>query len=146
MQTVQALRQKFPNLQSPPSDDICYATQNRQAAVKAIAPQTELFLVVGSANSSNSVRMVEVALAAGAKAARLIENAAAIDESWLTGVNTVGLSSGASVPELLVHEVVQWLAERGYAELDEVSHIEERLAFALPQELRRDLKLTAKSS
>jgi 4-hydroxy-3-methylbut-2-enyl diphosphate reductase len=146
MQTVQALRQKFPNLQSPPSDDICYATQNRQAAVKAIAPQTELFLVVGSTNSSNSVRMVEVALAAGAKAARLIENAAAIDEAWLTGVDTVGLSSGASVPELLVHEVVQWLAERGYGELDEVSHTEERLAFALPQELRRDLKLTAKSN
>ncbi|HEX4728025.1 MAG TPA: 4-hydroxy-3-methylbut-2-enyl diphosphate reductase [Jatrophihabitans sp.] len=146
MQTVQALRQKFPNLQSPPSDDICYATQNRQAAVKAIAPQTELFLVVGSTNSSNSVRMVEVALAAGAKTARLIENAAAIDEAWLTGVDTVGLSSGASVPELLVHEVVQWLAERGYGELDEVSHTEERLAFALPQELRRDLKLTAKSN
>jgi 4-hydroxy-3-methylbut-2-enyl diphosphate reductase len=144
MQTVQALREKFPNLQSPPSDDICYATQNRQAAVKAIAPQTELFLVVGSTNSSNSVRMVEVALAAGAKAARLVENAAAIDEAWLTGVDTVGLSSGASVPELLVAEVVQWLAERGYGELDEVSHTEERLAFALPQELRRDLKLTAK--
>jgi 4-hydroxy-3-methylbut-2-enyl diphosphate reductase len=146
MQTVQALRQKFPNLQSPPSDDICYATQNRQAAVKAIAPQTELFLVVGSTNSSNSVRMVEVALAAGAKAARLIENAAAIDEAWLAGVDTVGLSSGASVPELLVHEVVQWLAERGYGELDEVSHTEERLAFALPQELRRDLKLTARTN
>jgi len=146
MQTVQALRQKFPNLQSPPSDDICYATQNRQAAVKAIAPRTELFLVVGSTNSSNSVRMVEVALAAGAKAAHLVENAAAIDQAWLTGVDTVGLSSGASVPELLVAEVVQWLAERGYGELDEVSHTEERLAFALPQELRRDLKLTAKSN
>jgi 4-hydroxy-3-methylbut-2-enyl diphosphate reductase len=144
MQTVQALRQKFPNLQSPPSDDICYATQNRQAAVKAIAPRTELFLVVGSTNSSNSVRMVEVALAAGAKAAHLVENAAAIDQAWLAGVDTVGLSSGASVPELLVSEVVQWLAERGYGELDEVSHTEERLAFALPQELRRDLKLTAK--
>jgi 4-hydroxy-3-methylbut-2-enyl diphosphate reductase len=144
MQTVQALREKFPNLQSPPSDDICYATQNRQAAVKAIAPRTELFLVVGSTNSSNSVRMVEVALAAGAKAARLVENAAAIDEAWLTGVDTVGLSSGASVPELLVAEVVQWLAEHGYGELDEVSQIEERLAFALPQELRRDLKLTAR--
>jgi 4-hydroxy-3-methylbut-2-enyl diphosphate reductase len=146
MQTVQALRQKFPNLQSPPSDDICYATQNRQAAVKAIAPQAELFLVVGSANSSNSVRMVEVALAAGANAAQLIENAAAIDVAWLAGVDTVGLSSGASVPELLVSEVVQWLAEHGYGELDEVSHTEERLAFALPQELRRDLKLSAKSS
>src|SRR5206468_10170378 len=109
MQTVQALRQKFPNLQSPPSDDICYATQNRQAAVKAIAPQADLFLVVGSANSSNSVRMVEVALAAGATAAHLVEDAAAIDEAWLAGVDTVGLSSGASVPEILVREVVAWL-------------------------------------
>jgi 4-hydroxy-3-methylbut-2-enyl diphosphate reductase len=144
MQTVQALKRKFPNLQSPPSDDICYATQNRQAAVKAIAPQAELFLVVGSANSSNSVRMVEVALTAGAGAAHLVENASAIDEAWLAGVDTVGLSSGASVPELLVDEVVRWLAERGYGELDEVTHTEERLAFALPQELRRDLKLSPK--
>jgi 4-hydroxy-3-methylbut-2-enyl diphosphate reductase len=145
MQTVEALRAKFPLLQSPPSDDICYATQNRQAAVKTIAPQVELFLVVGSANSSNSVRMVEVALAAGASAAYLVENAAAIDEAWLDGVDTVGLSSGASVPELLVHEVSSWLAERGYGDLEEVSHIEERLTFALPQELRRDLR-TARSA
>jgi len=140
MQTVEALREKFPMLQSPPSDDICYATQNRQAAVKTIAPQVELFLVVGSANSSNSVRMVEVALAAGARDAHLVENAAAIDESWLDGVNSVGLSSGASVPEVLVHEVTAWLAERGYGDLQEVSHTEERLTFALPQELRRDLR------
>ncbi|MEO6703281.1 MAG: 4-hydroxy-3-methylbut-2-enyl diphosphate reductase [Jatrophihabitantaceae bacterium] len=144
MQTVQALREKFPKLQSPPSDDICYATQNRQAAVKAIAPRVELFLVVGSDNSSNSVRMVEVALAGGADAAHLVDNAGAIDESWLAGVETVGLSSGASVPEVLVREVVQWLAERGYADLEEVSHTEERLVFALPQELRRELKLAAK--
>jgi 4-hydroxy-3-methylbut-2-enyl diphosphate reductase len=145
MQTVQALRQKFPNLQSPPSDDICYATQNRQAAVKAIAPVVDLFLVVGSANSSNSVRMVEVALSAGAAAAHLVEDAATIEEGWLTGVDTVGLSSGASVPEILVAEVVQWLAQRGYDNLDEVAHTEERLAFALPQELRRDLKLSPKA-
>ena len=102
MQTVDALRDRLPMLQSPPSDDICYATQNRQAAVKAIAPQVDLFLVVGSANSSNSVRMVEVALAAGAPAAHLVENADAVDEAWLDGVDTVGLSSGASVPEVLV--------------------------------------------
>src|ERR1700709_1829162 len=140
MQTVDALRERFPLLQSPPSDDICYATQNRQAAVKTIAPSVELFLVVGSANSSNSVRMVEVALAAGASAAYLVENAAAIDEAWLDGVDTVGWSSGASVPEVLVHEVSGWLAERGYGDLEEVSHIEERLTFALPQELRRDLR------
>jgi 4-hydroxy-3-methylbut-2-enyl diphosphate reductase len=140
METVQALRRRFPLLQSPPSDDICYATQNRQAAVKKIAPQVELFLVVGSANSSNSVRMVEVAQAAGAGAAHLVENAAAIDPAWLGGVATVGVSSGASVPEILVHEVIAWLASHGFAEVEEVSHTEERLAFALPQELRRDLR------
>jgi 4-hydroxy-3-methylbut-2-enyl diphosphate reductase len=144
MQTVEALQRKFPHLQSPPSDDICYATQNRQAAVKAIAGQVELFLVVGSANSSNSVRMVEVAQAAGADAAYLIEDASAISPKWLAGVETVGLSSGASVPDLLVREVADWLAEQGYSDLQEVAHTEERLVFALPQELRRDLKLSAK--
>ncbi len=145
MQTVDALRDRLPMLQSPPSDDICYATQNRQAAVKAIAPQVELFLVVGSANSSNSVRMVEVALAAGAPAAYLVENADAVEAAWLDGVATVGLSSGASVPEVLVTEVSAWLAARGYSDLEEVDHIEERLTFALPQELRRDLKGRATS-
>jgi 4-hydroxy-3-methylbut-2-enyl diphosphate reductase len=143
MRTVVALKERFPHLQSPPSDDICYATQNRQAAVKAIAPQVELFLVVGSANSSNSVRMVEVAAAAGARA-HLVENAAAISEEWLDDVTVVGLSSGASVPEMLVREVADWLAARGYTDLEEVSHTEERLVFALPQELRRDLRLSAK--
>jgi 4-hydroxy-3-methylbut-2-enyl diphosphate reductase len=140
MQTVHALRERFPLLQSPPSDDICYATQNRQAAVKTIAPQVELFLVVGSANSSNSVRMVEVAASCGAGAAHLVENAAAIDESWLDGVRTVGLSSGASVPEILVREVVQWLDQHGFGDVQEVSHTEERLTFALPRELRRELQ------
>jgi 4-hydroxy-3-methylbut-2-enyl diphosphate reductase len=144
METVAALQQRFPSLQSPPSDDICYATQNRQAAVKAIAPQAELFLVVGSANSSNSVRMVEVARAAGARQAYLVDSASDIRPEWLAGVTTVGLSSGASVPEVLVREVVEWLAERGWSDLQEVTHTEERLTFALPQELRRDLKLAAK--
>ncbi len=144
MQTVQELQQRFPKLQSPPSDDICYATQNRQAAVKAIAPRVELFLVVGSANSSNSVRMVEVALTAGADAAYLVDNASEISPLWLAGVDTVGLSSGASVPDILVSEVVSWLAGHGYAELEEVTHTDERLQFALPQELRRDLKLSAR--
>jgi 4-hydroxy-3-methylbut-2-enyl diphosphate reductase len=144
METVAALQQKFPLLQSPPSDDICYATQNRQAAVKAIAPQVELFLVVGSANSSNSVRMVEVALAAGARQAYLVDSADDILPEWLAGVTTVGLSSGASVPEVLVREVIQWLDARGWSDLVEVTHTEERLVFALPQELRRDLKLAAK--
>jgi 4-hydroxy-3-methylbut-2-enyl diphosphate reductase len=141
MQTVEALQQRFPALQAPPSDDICYATQNRQAAVKAIAPQVELFLVVGSANSSNSVRMVEVAKVAGAREAYLVDNAEAIREEWLAGVDSVGLSSGASVPEILVQEVAGWLAARGYGEPQEVNHTEERLTFALPQELRRELRL-----
>ncbi|MGN6608326.1 MAG: 4-hydroxy-3-methylbut-2-enyl diphosphate reductase, partial [Jatrophihabitans sp.] len=140
LETVDALRRRFPLLQSPPSDDICYATQNRQAAVKQIAPEADLFLVVGSANSSNSVRMVEVAAAAGARDAHLVENADAMDEGWLDGVSTVGLSSGASVPEILVQEVLAWLAARGYGDVQEVSHTEERLAFALPQELRRELR------
>jgi 4-hydroxy-3-methylbut-2-enyl diphosphate reductase len=143
MQTVAALRERFPLLQSPPSDDICYATQNRQAAVKTIAPQVDLFLVVGSANSSNSVRMVEVALAAGARAAHLVENAEFCDEAWLEGVSTIGLSSGASVPEVLVTDVMRWLAERGFSDVEEVSHTEERLTFALPQELRRELRAAA---
>ena len=140
MQTVDALKRRFPTLQAPPSDDICYATQNRQAAVKLIAAQVELFLVVGSANSSNSVRMVEVARAAGSPAAYLVENAAAIDPAWLSGVDSVGLSSGASVPEILVRDTIDWLAAAGYGEIEEVTHTEERLVFALPQELRRDLK------
>ena len=140
MQTVAALRERFPNLVSPPSDDICYATQNRQGAVKAIAEQVGLFLVVGSANSSNSVRMVEVARAAGCPAARLVEDADAIDPAWLSGVQAVGLSSGASVPEILVREAVQWLAAHGFDRLEEVNQTEERLTFALPQELRRELR------
>jgi 4-hydroxy-3-methylbut-2-enyl diphosphate reductase len=140
MQTVEVLRRRFPNLASPPSDDICYATQNRQSTVKAIAPQVELFLVVGSSNSSNSQRMVEVALASGAPTAYLVENRDAIEEAWLAGVRTVGLSSGASVPEILVREVVEWLAEHDFADLREVNQIDERLTFALPQELRRDLR------
>jgi len=113
--------------------------------VKVIAPQVELFLVVGSENSSNSVRMVEVAEAAGAGRAYLVENAGHIRPEWLEGVNTVGLSSGASVPEVLVQETVAWLAEHGFGQVEEVTHTEERLTFALPQELRRELKLTARS-
>jgi 4-hydroxy-3-methylbut-2-enyl diphosphate reductase len=140
LETVAALRERFPALEAPPSDDICYATQNRQAAVKVIAPRVEVFLVVGSANSSNSVRMVEVALDAGATAAYLVEDATAIDEAWLDGAGTVGLSSGASVPEILVGDVLAWLAERGFADVEEVAAAEERLVFALPPELRRELK------
>ncbi len=143
METVDALKGRFPNLLSPPSDDICYATQNRQLAIKQVAADSELVLVVGSKNSSNSVRMVEVALGAGAERAHLVDNASEIDEAWLTGVTTVGLSSGASVPEVLVEGVLEWLAERGYADVELVQPTEEHIQFSLPKELRRDLRAEA---
>jgi 4-hydroxy-3-methylbut-2-enyl diphosphate reductase len=138
--TVASLKQRFPELQDPPSDDICYATQNRQQAIKQIAPQADLVLVVGSTNSSNSVRLVEVSKEYGAKAAYLVDFASEIQESWLEGVETVGVSSGASVPESLVEDVLDWLAERGYGNVETVTAIEESLTFAMPQELRKDLK------
>ncbi|MEJ8280455.1 4-hydroxy-3-methylbut-2-enyl diphosphate reductase [Pseudonocardia spirodelae] len=136
MDTVRALRERFPNLQNPPSDDICYATQNRQVAVKTMAPRCDLVLVVGSRNSSNSVRLVEVALGAGAGASYLIDYAKEIDEAWLDGVTTVGVTSGASVPEVLVQGVVAHLAERGFGSVEEVDTAEETLTFSLPRELR----------
>jgi 4-hydroxy-3-methylbut-2-en-1-yl diphosphate reductase len=137
IETVTALRAKFPNLLNPPSDDICYATQNRQAAVKLIAPETDLVLVVGSTNSSNSVRLVEVAKDAGARAAYLVDDASEIDLDWLgDDVRTVGLTSGASVPEELVDEVLGKLAELGFADVEEVEAMEERMSFAPPRELR----------
>ena len=138
--TVDALRRRFPLLQGPPSADICYATQNRQIAVKEIAEDADLVLVVGSRNSSNSVRLVEVALDAGAGAAHLVDDSAEIDERWLEGVTTVGLTSGASVPENLVQGALAWLAARGFADVQEVESAEEHLQFALPPELRRDLR------
>jgi 4-hydroxy-3-methylbut-2-enyl diphosphate reductase len=137
METVGRLRERFPDLYDPPSDDICYATQNRQVAVKQIAPQSDLVLVVGSANSSNSVRLVEVALDAGAGAAYRVDNASEIDAAWLDGVQTVGLTSGASVPEELVQGVISWLTDRGYPTVDEIHTAEETLTFSLPRELRR---------
>jgi 4-hydroxy-3-methylbut-2-enyl diphosphate reductase len=143
--TVEALRERFPLLQGPPSADICYATQNRQVAVKEIAAGADLVLVVGSRNSSNSVRLVEVALDAGARAAHLVDDAADIDEAWLDGVATVGLTSGASVPEALVQQVMAWLAERGYDDVQEVESAQEHLLFALPPELRRDLRVAGVS-
>jgi 4-hydroxy-3-methylbut-2-enyl diphosphate reductase len=139
MERVDQLRDRFPGLQSPPSDDICYATQNRQVAVKAMAAECDLVLVVGSQNSSNSKRLVEVALQAGAKASHLIDYASEIDETWLTDVATVGVTSGASVPELLVQEVLAFLAERGWSDVQEVTTANEKIAFALPRELRKDL-------
>jgi 4-hydroxy-3-methylbut-2-enyl diphosphate reductase len=136
METVRALRERFPALQNPPSDDICYATQNRQVAVKAMAPHCDLVLVVGSKNSSNSVRLVEVALTAGAGAGHLIDYAREIDDAWLEGVSTIGLTSGASVPEVLVRGVLAHLAERGWESVEEVTTAEETLRFSLPRELR----------
>ncbi|MFG2717429.1 4-hydroxy-3-methylbut-2-enyl diphosphate reductase [Streptomyces sp. NPDC048416] len=143
METVGALKNKFPNLLSPPSDDICYATQNRQVAVKKLAEDADLVIVVGSKNSSNSIRMVEVALDAGAPAAHLVDFADEIDEAWLAGVTTVGLTSGASVPDVLVDGVLEWLAQRGYGDVETVKTADESITFSLPKELRRDLRAEA---
>ncbi|MDX3516716.1 4-hydroxy-3-methylbut-2-enyl diphosphate reductase [Streptomyces scabiei] len=140
METVGALKEKFPLLVSPPSDDICYATQNRQLAVKQMGAQAELVIVVGSRNSSNSVRLVEVAKLAGSREAYLVDFASEIDEAWLEGVETVGVTSGASVPEILVEEVLEWLSERGYGDVELVKAAEESITFSLPKELRRDLR------
>lgn len=144
LETVDRLRARLPMLIDPPSDDICYATQNRQGAVKAIAPQVELLIVVGSGNSSNSVRLVEVGLEAGAKASYRVDNFTECKDEWLAGVETVGLTSGASVPEALVDGVLNWLAERGFADVEEVKTAEERLVFATPPELRKAQKAATK--
>ena len=140
MATVAKIRERFPELLDPPSDDICYATQNRQIAIKEISRDADLVIVVGSGNSSNSVRLVEVALEAGAKAAHRVDDASEIDPSWLDGVDKVSVTSGASVPEDLVQGVVDFLADRGYPDAQAVHSAEESLIFALPPELRRDLR------
>ncbi|MDO5662648.1 MAG: 4-hydroxy-3-methylbut-2-enyl diphosphate reductase [Brachybacterium sp.] len=140
METVNRLREKFPNLSSPPSDDICYATQNRQVAVKKIAPDADLVLVVGSPNSSNSVRLMEVAKESGAKDARRIDNVSELRDEWFDGVSSVGVTSGASVPEVLVQQLVTELAQRGYGDVTPVRTATEDLMFSLPRELRQDLK------
>jgi 4-hydroxy-3-methylbut-2-en-1-yl diphosphate reductase len=146
MTIVDAIRERFPRLVDPPSDDICYATQNRQMAVKEISAGADLVLVVGSGNSSNSVRLVEVALEAGARASYRVDDASEIDESWLQGVETVSVTSGASVPEDLVAGVLSFLADRGYPDAKAVHSAEESLIFALPPELRRDLKAAERGS
>jgi len=140
METVVRLREKYPTLQNPPSDDICYATQNRQVAIKKVGAESDLVIVVGSANSSNTVRLVEVAKDAGAKAAYRVDFASEIDEAWFEGVETVGVSSGASVPEELVEEVLDYLAARGFGDVRNVTTAEEDVQFSLPKELRKDLK------
>ncbi|MDQ4213948.1 4-hydroxy-3-methylbut-2-enyl diphosphate reductase [Microbacterium capsulatum] len=139
METVNRLRTRFPELQDPPSDDICYATQNRQVAIKKVARDADLVIVVGSANSSNSVRLVEVAREYGAKAAYRVDYADEVRQEWLDGVSTVGVTSGASVPEVLVQEVLEALAEAGYGDVEEVRTAEEDLMFSLPKELRQDV-------
>ncbi|MFJ3956271.1 4-hydroxy-3-methylbut-2-enyl diphosphate reductase [Arthrobacter sp. NPDC090010] len=146
METVRRLREKFPTLQDPPSDDICYATTNRQVAIKKIAPQADLVIVVGSANSSNSVRLVEVALEYGAKRSERVDYANQVDEAWFEGIATVGVTSGASVPEVLVQDVLRLLADYGYADVEEVVTAEEDLLFSLPKELRATLKKAGDSS
>ncbi|HEY5833545.1 4-hydroxy-3-methylbut-2-enyl diphosphate reductase [Streptomyces sp.] len=140
METVDALKQRFPQLLSPPSDDICYATQNRQVAVKQIAAEADLLIVVGSRNSSNSIRLVEVALQSGAGASYLVDFAEECQDAWLEGVRTVGVTSGASVPEILVEGVLEWLAARGFADVEVVTSAQESIQFSLPKELRRDLR------
>jgi 4-hydroxy-3-methylbut-2-enyl diphosphate reductase len=140
METVAILKERFPEIQAPPSDDICYATQNRQEAIKVIAPQADLVIVVGSQNSSNSVRLAEVALEYGAKASHLIDYAEEIQDHWFADVETIGVTSGASVPEILVKDVLATLAEHGYRDVQEITAAEESLLFALPPELRKDMK------
>ena len=140
MQTVNTLQGRFPNLMSPPSDDICYATQNRQVAVKEIARDSDVVIVVGSGNSSNSVRLVEVALEAGAGSSYRVDSAQEIDPTWFDGATTVGVTSGASVPDVLVNDVLDSLKDLGFGTVEEVTTAEETLVFALPPELRRDLK------
>ncbi|MPY85065.1 MAG: 4-hydroxy-3-methylbut-2-enyl diphosphate reductase [Actinophytocola sp.] len=136
MERVDQLKERFPNLSDPPSDDICYATSNRQIAVKEMAPECDLVIVVGSKNSSNSKRLVEVALQAGATTAHLVDFAREVDEAWLDGVSTVGVTSGASVPDVLVMELLEWLEQRGWSDVEEVTTANEKIAFALPRELR----------
>ena len=139
---IARLRERFPNIVSPKSDDICYATTNRQIAVKQLARECELVLVIGSTNSSNSNRLVEVAREHGA-ASHLIDNAAQVDESWLGGVETVGITSGASAPEELVTELVEFFRERGADDVSELRAVDEDVRFMLPKKIRTELAARA---
>jgi 4-hydroxy-3-methylbut-2-en-1-yl diphosphate reductase len=143
METVDRLRQRLPLLIDPPSDDICYATQNRQIAVKDIAQRCDVLIVVGSGNSSNSVRLAEVGLEAGATSAYRVENAGELKSEWFEGAATVGLTSGASVPEELVDGVLDSLTQWGFVDVEVVTSAQETLTFSLPPELRRDIKAAA---
>lgn len=145
-ETVNKLKTLIPTLQNPPSDDICYATQNRQVAIKKVGASSDLVIVVGSANSSNTVRLVEVALQAGAKAAYRVDFASEIKDEWFDGVSTVGVSSGASVPEELVEEVLEVLQAKGFGDVHNITTAEEDVQFSLPKELRKDLKAAGQES
>lgn len=144
METVARLQKRLPQLQPPPSDDICYATQNRQSVVRNFADKCDVMIVVGSGNSSNSVRLAEVALENGSRAAYRVDGANELQDEWIASASTVGLTSGASVPEELVTGVLKWLAERGFGDVEEIEETKETLIFSLPAELRRDLKATKK--
>lgn len=141
-QIIARLRERFPNITGPRTDDICYATTNRQAAVKELAPHCDLVLVIGSKNSSNSNRLVEVAREHGA-ASYLIDNEAQVDESWLEGVTTIGITSGASAPEELVERLVAFLRERGAPEPEDFEVVREDVRFMLPKEIRQGLTAAA---
>jgi 4-hydroxy-3-methylbut-2-en-1-yl diphosphate reductase len=139
---INKLREKFPAITGPRTDDICYATTNRQAAVKQMADQCDLVLVIGSTNSSNSNRLVEVAREHGADS-HLIDNALQVNEEWLEGVETVGITSGASAPEELVERLVEFFRERGAADVSELRTVDEDVRFMLPGEIRERLAARA---
>ena len=132
---VGILQDRFPAIEGPPRDDICYATQNRQDAVKVVAPQADVVLVIGSKNSSNSNRLAELSAELGTPA-HLVDDETSVDPAWLDGASTVGLTSGASAPEWLVHRMLSWLAERGFDRVEEVTLTEERVRFSLPAGVR----------
>jgi 4-hydroxy-3-methylbut-2-enyl diphosphate reductase len=141
---IAALKRRFPNMTGPKTDDICYATTNRQMAVKDLARKCELVLVIGSTNSSNSNRLVEVAREHGASS-YLIDNHLQVDESWLDGVETVGITSGASAPEELVERLISYFRERGASDISELRTVEEDVRFMLPSKIRKELAGAAES-
>jgi 4-hydroxy-3-methylbut-2-enyl diphosphate reductase len=131
---IHALKEKFPNIAGPHSQDICYATENRQVAVRNVAHNADLVLVVGSTNSSNSNRLVEVSRNLGT-IGYLIDNSQAIDPKWLQGVSTVAVTAGASAPEVLVEDVVNYLRQNGFSSVEEVEVMPENVRFGLPPEI-----------
>jgi 4-hydroxy-3-methylbut-2-enyl diphosphate reductase len=145
MEIVSVLKRRFPKAVFPPKDDICYATQNRQMAVKEMAGSVDLLLVIGSPNSSNSMRLVEVAQAVGVRA-YLIDDISEIDPRWLEGVRTVGITAGASAPEHLVQQAVEFFKPMGISRVEELDGIREDVVFALPPEIQKDLPAGSKAA